>query len=127
MNRPSMRWALLALVGGLLSFIALRRRKQISAALPQLPQAWNAEHFVIPWPSLSRTEVAEPAHSAADPDDQPGSTQRTVSDARQIVVGGKLFGPLPAALIGQRVDIERTNGKLFVLHEQMPIATFDQE
>lgn len=136
MTRIQLRWLLLAIAGGLVSFVLIRRRKQIAEALPQ-PLVEQAERFVIPWPSFDRSSAAEePVEAAADEEDADlqgdaedqasgDSMRRKVSSTHRISFRGKRYGPLPESLIGQQVEVETSDGKLFVLHQGQPIATFD--
>jgi hypothetical protein len=141
-TRQQLRWLLVAMASGLVAFVVVRQRKQLTAALPQ-PLMQQAERFVIPWSTLERRGTADPAASdtdtaadseaelaavdESDEDDQTNgdSMQRKVSRGYRISFGGKRYGPLPEALIGQYVDVETRGGKLFILNQGTPIATFD--
>lgn len=138
MNYNQFRWLLVALAGVLVGYVVVRRRQQLVGSLPQ-PLIEQAERFVIPWTSLDRPSAEAPAGGVAAADaDSPGgivdepeeaevvdSSRRKVSATYRISYGGRRYGPLPASLVGEYVEIEDSNGKLFVLHEGTPIATFD--
>lgn len=138
MSYAQFRWLLLALAGVLVGYVVVRRRRQLVEALPQ-PLVEQAERFVIPWPSAERPSDAAPTPAtaadeagAADADveeaddtESVDSSRRKVSATHRISYAGRRYGPLPASLVGQYVEIEDSNGKLFVLHEGTPIATFD--
>ena len=131
MTQKQLRWALLAVASGLISFVLVRRRQQLAAALPQ-PLLQQAERFVIPWPSLDRKDAAE-APEEEPAADEPGASEeegeadslsRKVSAGSRISFRGKRYGPLPESLVGQYVDVETRDDQIFVLHEGRPIATF---
>ncbi len=141
MTQQQFRWLLLACAGGLIAFMAVRRRQQLAAALPE-PLMQQAERFVIPWSTLDRTSTNAEANDQADDtqadqtdvsdelndeadQENSGSMQRKVSATNRISFGGKRYGPLPQTLVGQYVDVEVRNGQLFILHQGTPIATFD--
>jgi hypothetical protein len=136
MTQQQFRWFLLAVAGGLLTFVVVRRRQQLAAALPQ-PIIDQAERFVIPWTTLERdnttTEAADqdaPEQSveeqeAEEEQDEGGVMRRKVSSTHRISFIGKRYGPLPEHLIGEYVEVEVRDGNLFVLHEGQPIANFE--
>lgn len=135
MTQKEFRWLLLALASGLLAFVVVRQRKQLAAALPQ-PLLEQAERFVIPWSTLDRSgapvsdstvasDAAGPAFDEAEEREDVESMRRKVSSTHRISFLGKRYGPLPEALVGQYVEIEANNSKLFILHDGTPIATFD--
>jgi hypothetical protein len=131
-----LRWLLLVIAGGLITFIVVRRRQEIAEALPEQIVS-QAERFVIPWTSLERVKsvVTEADDEAMEQDAPLTSTEeeepegdeasrRKVSRRYRISYAGKQYGPLPEALVGQYVEVEARDGKLFVLHEGQPIANF---
>lgn len=136
MTQQQFRWLLLAIASGLLTFVVVRRRQQLAAALPQ-PIIDQAERFVIPWTALERNKPADT--SAAQPvedentEDQideeeqadDGVARRKVSSTYRISFSGKRYGPLPEHLVGEYVEVEERDGQLFVLHEGQPIANFE--
>jgi len=138
MNQAQFRWLLVALAGVMVGYVIVRRRRQLVESLPQ-PLVEQAERFVIPWTSLDRTNEAAPGNErdeadtqslagTADEPEEPESetsSRRKVSATYRISYGGRRYGPLPASLVGEYVEIENSNGKLFVLHAGTPIATFD--
>ncbi len=138
MSNAQFRWLLIALAGVLVGYVVVRRRRQLVEALPQ-PLVEQAERFVIPWTSMDRSSEAAPAQEtpevdasdqvdgAEDAEETEGSdpSRRKVSATYRISYAGRRYGPLPASLVGQYVEIENSNGKLFVLHEGTPVATFD--
>lgn len=132
MTTKQLRWLLLAIASGLLTFVAVRRRRQIADALPQ-PLLDQAERFVIPWPTLQRTD-ADTSSAQADTSDVSGddeepengeSMQRKVSSGGRISFGGKRYGPLPESLVGEYVEVETRDNALFILHDGTPIANFE--
>jgi hypothetical protein len=139
MSQQQIRWLLLALASGAIGLIIVRRRRQIVAALPE-QFSQQAERFVIPWPSLDRSGAQTPV--ATEPDAADGTTveaetveteepededsmRRKVSSGNRISFRGKRYGPLPEALVGEYVEVETRDGKLFILHNSTPIATFN--
>jgi hypothetical protein len=134
MTQQQIRWFLLAIAGGLLAFVVVRRRQQLAAALPQ-PLIEQAERFVIPWTTLERNKTAvEVADQGAqnvdeqdseEEQDEGGVMRRKVSRTHRISFIGKRYGPLPEQLVGQYVEVETRDGNLFVLHEGQPIANFE--
>lgn len=136
MTQQQFRWLLLAIASGLLTFVVVRRRQQLAAAIPQ-PLIDQAERFVIPWSALERNKPASAtaAQSAEDEstDDQNGEEEqnddgvmrRKVSSTYRISFSGKRYGPLPEHLVGEYVEVEERDGNLFVLHEGQPIANFE--
>lgn len=134
MTSRELRWLLLALGSGLLTFVVIRRRQQIADVLPQ-PFMEQAERFVIPWTSLERrtqsasadaAEAVSTGEQADELEDQDNdeSMQRKVSSSYRISFRGKRYGPLPESLVGTYVEVETRDGTLFVLHEGTPIANF---
>lgn len=136
MTGRQLRWLLLVTASALVSFVLVRRRQQLAAALPQ-PLLQQAERFEIPWPTPERTDPRTHGETdsiqAAELDDEAdvleGETEgdalrRKVSAGARISFRGKRYGPLPEALVGQYVDVETRADQLFVLHEGAPIATF---
>lgn len=130
MTGQQLRWLLLALASGLVTFVVIRRRQQIAAAIPQ-PIVEQAERFVIPWTTLERrpekdAEQEPDAASGGDEDEAESSesTRRKVSAGARISFGGKRYGPLPESLVGQYVEVETRDGKLFLLHNGTPVANF---
>lgn len=136
MTQQQFRWLLLAIASGLLTFVVIRRRQQLAAALPQ-PLIDQAERFVIPWTALERNKTArtsaaqstedESAEDQSDEEEQAddGVAQRKVSSTYRISFSGKRYGPLPEHLVGEYVEVEERDGQLFVLHEGQPIANFE--
>jgi hypothetical protein len=139
MSNAQFRWLLIALAGVLVGYVVVRRRRQLVEALPQ-PLVEQAERFVIPWPSQERPGEAAPAEQTGEEAEAQSSTaevegaeeaenmdsnRRKVSTTYRISYGGRRYGPLPASLVGELVEIENSNGKLYVLHQGTPIATFD--
>lgn len=130
MTQQRLRWLLLAIASGLITFVAIRRRQQLAAALPQ-PLLEQAERFVIPWSTLDRhaeadaEEPGDSADAAEEADDNTESPRRKVSSTHRISFAGKRYGPLPEALVGKYVEVETSDGKLFILHDGQPVATFD--
>jgi hypothetical protein len=143
MSNAQFRRLLIVLAGILIGYVVVRRRRQLVEALPQ-PLVEQAERFVIPWTSLERPSDSAPVVEAgaeeapsadegaytddaayADDIESADSSRRKVSATYRISYGGRRYGPLPASLVGEYVDIESSNGKLYVLHEGTPIATFD--
>ncbi len=136
MTGRQLRWLLLVAASGLVSFVLVRRRQQLAAALPQ-PLLQQAEHFEIPWPTLEPADpsgngatdsgqAAEAGDQADAPEDETegDALRRKVSSGARISFRGRRYGPLPEALVGQYVDVETRADQLFVLHEGAPIATF---
>jgi hypothetical protein len=126
MTGQQLRWLLLALASGLVTFVVIRRRQQIAAALPQ-PIVEHAERIVIPWTTLERRTAseAEPTQTADDDEGESSeSMRRKVSAGARISFGGKRYGPLPESLVGEYVDVETRDGKLFLLHNGTPVANF---
>ena len=64
MTQQQLRWTLLAVASGLVTYVLVRRRQQLAAALPQ-PLLQQAERFVIPWPAFERKDA--PATEAPAP------------------------------------------------------------
>lgn len=135
MTQQQFRWLLLAIASGLLTFVVVRRRRQLAAALPQ-PIIDQAERFVIPWTALERNKSANAAAQTVEeesPDEQNGEEEqsddgvmrRKVSSGYRISFNGKRYGPLPEHLVGEYVEVEERDGQLFVLHEGQPIANFE--
>lgn len=130
MTQQRLRWLLLALASGLITFVVIRRRQQITAALPQ-PLLDQAERFVIPWSALDRNaganaeDTADIVEASEEPEDTTDSPRRKVSSTHRISFNGKRYGPLPESLVGEYVEVETSDGKLFILHDGNPIATFD--
>lgn len=131
MTRTQLRWLLLAIASGLITFVAIRRRQQLAAALPQ-PLLDQAERFVIPWSALERGKPASDEEAstenmdvAEEIEDNAESPRRKVSSTHRISFQGKRYGPLPESLVGTYVEVEPRDGKLFILREGTPIATFD--
>lgn len=136
MTQQQFRWLLLAIASGLLTFVVVRRRQQLAAALPQ-PIIDQAERFVIPWTALERNKPAgtsaaqtaedESAEDQSDEEEQAddGVARRKVSSTYRISFSGKRYGPLPEHLVGEYVAVEERDGQLFVLHEGQPIANFE--
>ncbi len=129
MTNQQLRWLLLAVVSGLLTFVAIRRRQQLASALPQ-PLFQGAERFVIPWPSADRKGASANAPEEVAPEEEESeaeagdSMRRKVSTGSRISFRSKRYGPLPESLIGQYVDVETRGDQLCVLHDGQPIATF---
>jgi hypothetical protein len=134
MTQQQFRWLLLAVASGLLTFVVVRRRQQLAAALPQ-PIIEQAERFVIPWTTLERNKTAGSAEQSTQEDaadeqngeeeqDDGGVLRRKVSSTHRISFSGKRYGPLPEHLVGEYVQVEERDGTLFVLHEGQPIANF---
>lgn len=130
MTNQQLRWLLTAVAGGLLTFVAIRRRQQLASAIPQ-PLFQGAERFVIPWPSADRKgagtaaleEEVVPEEEEAE-SEAGDSMRRKVSTGSRISFRSKRYGPLPESLVGQYVDVETRGDQLFVLHDGQPIATF---
>jgi|GEM_PF-6640132 hypothetical protein len=128
------RWLLLALASGLITFVVVRRRQQITEAIPQ-PLLEQAERFVIPWTTLERrrtpdvavdVSTEQPDEEVPEEEDEPDDSQRRkVSSGHRISFRGKRYGPLPEALIGEYVEVEERDGKIFILHNGTPMATYD--
>jgi hypothetical protein len=136
MTQQQFRWLLLAIASGLLTFVVVRRRQQLAAALPQ-PFIDQAERFVIPWTALERNKSAnasaeQPAEDESteeqNGEEEPsadGVMRRKVSSGYRISFNGKRYGPLPEHLVGEYVEVEERDGQLFVLHAGQPIANFE--
>ena len=129
MTQQQLRWTLLAVASGLVTYVLVRRRRQLAAALPQ-PLLQQAERFEIPWPSFERkdapaTETPAAEDTAAEDEPEPDSLRRKVSVGSRISFRGKRYGPLPESLVGEYVDVETKDDRIFVLHAGTPIATFD--
>jgi hypothetical protein len=135
MTQQQFRWLLMAVASGLLTFVVVRRRQQLAAALPQ-PLIEQAERFVIPWTTLERNKAASSAEQSAQEEaadeqngeeeqDDGGVLRRKVSSTHRISFGGKRYGPLPEHLVGEYVQVEERDRTLFVLHEGQPIANFE--
>src|ERR1044071_8981047 len=111
MTQQQFRWLLLAIASGLLTFVVIRRRQQLAAALPQ-PIIEQAERFVIPWTALERnkpadTSAAQPVEEESTEDQSEeeeqaddGAARRKVSSTYRISFSGKRYGPLPEHLVG---------------------------
>lgn len=134
MTSTQRRWLLLTIASGLITFVVVRRRSQLAAALPQ-PLIQQAERFVIPWSTLDRWRTGGTEPTLADDETGDGSSEtdeqdsdslrRKVSSTNRISFQGKRYGPLPEALIGKYVEVETRDNTLFVLHEGTPVANFD--
>jgi hypothetical protein len=136
MTQQQFRWLLLAIASGLLTFVVIRRRQQLAAALPQ-PIIDQAERFVIPWTALERNKPADTSatqrvgdessedQSEEEEQSDDGVARRKVSSTYRISFSGKRYGPLPEHLVGEYVEVEERDSQLFVLHEGQPIANFE--
>jgi len=110
------------LSGGLLAWIAVRRRQALLGALPAPVQESIQERIVLPFTAFSELQPDDAAE-----DTSTGGMTRKVGSNRRISVHGKLYGPLDSAYIGQQVDVVEADGSLLVSSGGEPIGTFTIE
>src|SRR5688500_12532908 len=118
MNHRQIRWLILALRSAVLVGVLARRRM---ALVQQLP-AFVEERIVLPLGDRVR-ETVTPEISDA----MAGGVTRKVGRNRKISVGGKLYGPLEADLVGEQVDVEEREGRIVVFAGQNEVGNFERQ
>ncbi len=143
MTPKHFRQLVMALAGGLIIFVVVRRFGRLVALRGM--RDTRSEPLVIDWqPQISGN--LNPAKSATpsmpddlqfsdldqqrdvsdeDDDQGPNSYQRKVSRARQISFRGRRYGPLPEELVGRRVEVLLRDDQIDIVHEGASIASFD--
>ncbi len=118
MNQRNVRALIAAVSGGTLVWLLQRHRSNVFGRLPGLVE----ESIVLPVGDFMRDARAprpEAAPVAAE------RMTRKVGRNRKISVGGKLYGPLDAELVGEQVEVEERDGRIVVWSQGAETATFE--
>jgi hypothetical protein len=112
----------MVLVAGLSLAAWLIRRASVMQVEHAAPEQ---AHIVLPLvdvveeSSLSRTGLAASTVM--------GRLLRKVGRNQMISVGGKLYGPLDAGLIGRQVEVENRDAQVVVWSEQHEVGRFERQ
>ena len=98
----------------------LRRRTTLLRSIPEFVE----ERIVLPMGDLVREARA---NLQAEPATATDRMTRKVGRNRKISVGGKLYGQLDQALVGEQVEVELRDGRLVVWSGQDEVGSFEQQ
>jgi len=118
MNQRTARALIAALSGGTLVWLLQRHRSNVFGHLPGLVE----ETIVLPMGDFIRDARSSRPDAAAALEER---MTRKVGRNRKISVGGKLYGPLDAALVGEQVEVEERDGRIVVWSHGAETAAFE--
>ncbi len=118
MNQRNVRALIAALSGGTLVWLLGRHRANGFGRLPGIVE----ERLVLPVGDFMCDARASRPEAAPVPGER---MTRKVGRNRKISVGGKLYGPLDAALVGEQVEVEERDGRIVVWTRGAETATFE--
>ena len=121
MNRRQVRRLIAAVSSAVLAWSFLRRRLALFQTLPEFVEER------IELPIGGRSDLAEPEDNPEEDQINGQRMTRKVGRNRKISVGGKLYGPLDQALIGQQVEVEERNGRIVVWSGPAEVGSFEQQ
>ena len=120
MNGRQLRWLIAATSSGVLAWSFLRRRVAPFQTLPDFVE----DRIVLPMGGRGRPELATDEEEV----DVAGQRMtRKVGRNRRISVGGKLYGPLDQALVGQQVEVEERDGRIVAWYGSAEVGSFEQQ
>ncbi len=109
---------MIAMISSILLLWVVQRRRSMLQRLPELVE----ERIVLPVGDFVRDARAARQEPEGETSDR---MARKVGRNRKISVGGKLYGPLDSALIGEQVEVEEHDGQLLIWAHGAEVARFE--
>ena len=118
MNQRQIRWLIIALSSAILAGVLARRRMALVQQLPEFVE----ERIVLPLGDRVRETVTPESSGAVA-----GRVTRKVGRNRKISVGGKLYGPLEADLVGQQVVVDEREDRIVTFAGKNEVGNFERQ